>query len=78
VWPAPPSPLTHKRSRPGSGQLTGLQPEHICERIASDAWESLISHPFRPLENKAIQGNTSGVHVQNRHRPGWLGREGHR
>lgn len=24
--------------------------------IASDAWESLISHPFRPLENKAIQG----------------------
>lgn len=24
--------------------------------IASDAWESLISHPFRPMENKAIQG----------------------
>jgi penicillin-binding protein 2 len=24
--------------------------------IASDAWEALISHPFRPLENKAIQG----------------------
>lgn len=24
--------------------------------IAADAWESLISHPFRPLENKAIQG----------------------
>jgi penicillin-binding protein 2 len=24
--------------------------------IASDVWESLISHPFRPLENKAIQG----------------------
>ncbi|MCU0585993.1 MAG: penicillin-binding transpeptidase domain-containing protein, partial [Desulfobacterales bacterium] len=24
--------------------------------IASDTWESLISHPYRPLENKAIQG----------------------
>ncbi len=24
--------------------------------IDSDIWESLISHPFRPLENKAIQG----------------------
>jgi penicillin-binding protein 2 len=24
--------------------------------IGSDVWESLISHPFRPLENKAIQG----------------------
>lgn len=24
--------------------------------IAADAWESLVSHPFRPLENKAIQG----------------------
>lgn len=24
--------------------------------IASGAWESLVSHPFRPLENKAIQG----------------------
>jgi penicillin-binding protein 2 len=24
--------------------------------IASDAWEALISHPYRPLENKAIQG----------------------
>jgi penicillin-binding protein 2 len=24
--------------------------------IASEAWESLIAHPFRPLENKAIQG----------------------
>jgi penicillin-binding protein 2 len=24
--------------------------------IASDAWESLVAHPFRPLENKAIQG----------------------
>lgn len=24
--------------------------------IASDAWESMVTHPFRPLENKAIQG----------------------
>jgi penicillin-binding protein 2 len=24
--------------------------------IAADSWESLISNPFRPLENKAIQG----------------------
>jgi penicillin-binding protein 2 len=24
--------------------------------IAADIWDSLISHPFRPLENKAIQG----------------------
>ena len=24
--------------------------------IGSDTWESLISHPYRPLENKAIQG----------------------
>jgi penicillin-binding protein 2 len=24
--------------------------------IASETWESLLSHPFRPLENKAIQG----------------------
>jgi penicillin-binding protein 2 len=24
--------------------------------IASDTWESLVAHPFRPMENKAIQG----------------------
>lgn len=24
--------------------------------IASSVWESLVSHPFRPMENKAIQG----------------------
>jgi len=34
----------------------GFNQNLFVSGIAPDAWESLISNPFRPLENKAIQG----------------------
>jgi penicillin-binding protein 2 len=47
---------------PASGQVLALassptfNQNSFVSGIASDAWEALISHPYRPLENKAIQG----------------------
>jgi penicillin-binding protein 2 len=47
---------------PATGQILAMASSPSFDQntfvsgISSDAWESLVSNPYRPLENKAIQG----------------------
>ena len=47
---------------PNNGQILAMasqpvfRPECLCQRHVPRQWNALISNPFRPMENKAIQG----------------------